>query len=35
MDEGFDRLEDLINVAAKDAAKTEKTLQDHLQSHIA
>lgn len=36
MDDGFDRLEDLINVAAKDAAKTEKALREHMdQPHIA
>lgn len=36
MKKGFDRLENLIDVAAKDAAQTEKRLREHMeQPHIA
>lgn len=36
MQEGFDRMENLINVAAADAAKTERVLREHMETpHIA
>jgi hypothetical protein len=31
---GFDRLENLINVAAKDAARTEKALREHIEQPV-
>ena len=35
MDNGFERVEQLINIAAADAAKTEKRLNKHLEEpHI-
>lgn len=34
MQEGFDRMEDLINIAAKDAARTEKLLREHVNQPV-
>jgi hypothetical protein len=31
MEEGHNRLENLINIATKDASRTEKRLEEHLQ----
>lgn len=34
MQDGFQNLEDLINEAAKDAARTEKLLREHIEQPI-
>lgn len=34
MKNGFDKLENLINMAAKDAARTEKRLTEHIEQPV-